>query len=390
MKKLFAAALAGSTFLALAMGEARADDGAAASVIAERRALKPGAGLYVVDTTIDVRIGRSGQSGWHPEALEFDLWGKSDSANALVVRWKDGTKVVSTMECEAPDIDEAKDYRGNYNDQAKVHCQPKGPDVSIAHTGTFEAEISLRVAGKPEQLLRKVAFAVGSVKENETSGAWTTWFVDHDYKLAEVVGYWDWDAKSLHLRAYTKQASDLTTEGKLRCTVNGAPLGIDGVVQPGGGMGLEVSGTKKMAWVQLEGVVWTPRSSGKWTPGRYECQMIVAAKVMRTIRFSLNEKLAFVTSSEQQGAGAIASRTTFLPDFDIPPGIDQPFSRTAFTSLAMSGRTWKTVPNAIASASNVPLPSAPVAANSGTTGGASPSKKAKGGGKAKPKTAKRK
>lgn len=387
MRKLFAAVLAGSTFLALGMGEARADDNATATVIAERRALKPGNGLYVVDTTIDVRIGRGGLNGWAPETLEFDLWGKSDSANAIVVKWKDGAKVVSTTECQAPDIDEAKDrFTGHYNDQAKVTCDVKGHDVSIAHTGTFEAEIFLRVAGKPEQLLRKVAFAVGSVKENDTAGARTEWFVDHDYKLAEVVGYWDWDAKSLHVRAYTKQASALTTEGKLRCTVNGAPFGSDGVVQPGGGMGLEVRGTKSMAWVQLEGVMWTPRSSGKWMPGKYECQMIVAAKVMRTIRFTLNDKLGFGTSSEQQGAGAIASRTTFLPDFDIPAGIDQPFSRTAFANLAMSGRTWKTVPNAIASASNVTIPSAPVAANSS----AAPPKKAKGGGKAKPKTAKRK
>lgn len=388
MNKLFASVAIGSLLFMACMSEARADDGANA-VISERRALKPGTGTYVVDTTIDVRISRwLSQGGWQPASIDFDLWGKSDSANAIAVKWKDGNKVITTMECEAPDIDEAKDMStGHFNDQAKVHCQASsGTTPAVTHTGTFEAEIYLRAAGKPEQLLRKVSFAVGSMKENDTPNARTMWFVDHDYKLAEVVGYWDWDAGSLHLRAYTKQSADIQNDGKLRCTQDGKPIAKDGVVQPGGGMGLAVDGVKPTYWVQLEGIVWLPRTSGKWTPGKYECQMIVSAKVMRTIRFSLDSKLGFVTSAEQQGTGAIASRTTFLPDFDIPTGIDQPFSRSAFVNLAMSGRPWKNVPVAVISASNIGVPSAgpsaPAAAEkTATTKKGKPAAKPKGKGK---------
>lgn len=393
MKKVFASVIAGSLLFVAGMGEARADDGAQ-SVISERRALKPGSGTYVVDTTIDVKVWRAPNGGWQPTNLDFDLWGKSDSANAVSVRWKDGGKVVGTTDCEAPDIDESKDMAsGHWNDQAKVSCQVKHDTIVINHTGTFEAEIVLRAAGKPEQLLRKVAFAVGAVKETESPNSATRWYVDQDYKLAEVVGFWDWDAGSLHLRAYTKQDHDIQTDGKLRCTVDGKPIAKDGVVQPGGGMSREVRGAKQTNWVQLEGIVWMPRTSGKWTPGKYECQMIVSAKVMRTIRFTLDSKLAFVTSSEQQGAGMIASRTTFLPDFDIPAGIDLPFSRTAFTTLAMSGRTWKSVPTAVSAASNLAIAVAPKEkdAGSSTSTPAATTKKGKGAGaKPKGKTAKRK
>ncbi len=375
---------------------AHADD-AGPSVVAERRALKPGPGLYVVDTTIDVRVGRASvknakgfsvPGGWQPTTLEFDLWGKSDSANAIAVKWKDGAKVVYTSECSAPDISDAKDHTGGWADQEQVRCEIKDGNMAIARTGLFEAEIYLRATGKPETLLRKIAFAVGSVKDVDLPDATITYFVDHDYKLAEAVGYWDWDGSGLHLRAYTKQANDLVGGGKLRCTMNGAPMGKDGWFQPGGGMGLDIHDgghDKHIRWIQLDASMDLPRGSGKWSPGRYECQMIHSAKVLRTIRFQLDAKLGLVTSSEQQPKpGAIVSRTTYLPDFDIPTGIDLPFSRASFGALAMSGRPWLgPVPSASSSATLLAL-SESVTPSSAAAAPA-PAQKGKGKAPAKPK-----
>lgn len=349
MNKPVATLIAGSVICIASL--ASADD---ATVVAERRALKPGPGLLVVDTTIDVRVGRasvkdkkgfSRPGGWQPTSLEFDLWGKSDSANAIVVKWKDGTKVVATTECPAPDIDESKGNDGNFNDQEQVRCQVKdGAVPAIARTGSFQAEIYLRAAGKPEQLLRTFAFAVGSVREIDSPDATVNYYVDHDYKLAETVGFWDWDAGSLHLRAYVKQDKELAGQGKLRCTVNGTPITRDGWLDTGGGMSLSVhdgAHDKDIHWQQLEGVMDLARQSMVWVPGKYECQMIHSAKVLRTIRFQLDAKKSIVPSPEQQARpGAIVSRTTYLPDYDMPSGIDLPFSRGAFGALALSGRPW--------------------------------------------------
>ena len=134
MKKTVATLIAGSVVCVASL--ASADDLAVAQ---ERRALKPGPGLFVVDTTIDVRVtrayvkdkkGNSRPGGWRPSSLEIDLWGKSDSANAIVVKWKDGAKVVGTTECAAPDIDESFDkYQNRFADQDKVQCDVKEGSV---------------------------------------------------------------------------------------------------------------------------------------------------------------------------------------------------------------------------------------------------------------------
>jgi len=130
----------------------------------------------------------------------------------------------------------------------------------------------------------------------------------------------------------------------MRCSVNGQPIGRDGRLDIGGGMGLEVrdgAHDKEMHWQQIEGIMDLNRISAVWIPGKYECQMVHSAKVLRTIRFQLDAKKAIVASVEQQGKpGSIASRTTYLPDFDIPAGIDLPFNKNAFGSLAISGRPW--------------------------------------------------
>ncbi|WP_394844323.1 hypothetical protein LZC95_45635 [Pendulispora brunnea] len=366
-----------------AASPAKADS---AQVVAERRALKPGAGLLVVDTTINLQVGSgwvadpkggTKRSGWQPTRLKFELWGKADDAAAIVVTWKDGTKTVGTTQCAVPQITEAKPDGAtfpNWQDQGEVLCDIKDGAINYSKIGTYDAEIAYRAAGKSDQLLRKINFTVRNYGSNDSEYAQIDYYVDRDYKLIENVAYWDWDGGSLHVRAITKQEGDFNDPGKLRCTMNGQPFGTDGDVNFGQDSFSYSDGArnKKVQWTQLDGGIYVSRESGRWKPGRYECQMIFKAKVLRTLRFQLDPKLGIVAGPEQTPPrpGAFASRTTFLTDVDIPAGVDAPFNRTAIERQAFLGRPWITPPKLAAGVGGAYTEPAPFTPPAPSRGGA--------------------
>lgn len=310
------------------------------TILAERTALKPGPGLFVVDSTLSIRVGQgsvkdkkgiSHPGGWTPTRIEMDLWGKSDTADALKVNWKNGNKVVGTTDCETPEISGTSG-----DDQKTVYCDIKEGPV-FPKVGKYDFEITYTVAGKAPLVLRKGNFTV----RNYVRGQELLYYVDLDYKLAENVAYWDWSGSNLVVRTHTKQKSDFArSEGKLRCTVDGQPLGVDGSVQAEGAGNAQQGVDDSVTMLKLEGAVFSNRKGGKWKPGKYECQFVMGGKIMRVARFQLAPNLAIVTSPEQTGAGAFVSRTTLLTDIDIPAGIDLPFDVTALQKQAFLGRPW--------------------------------------------------
>ena len=170
-------------------------------------------------------------------------------------------------------------------------------------------------------------------------------YVDHDYLLAQNDAFWEWNGGSLNIRAYTKQLGDFdrSTGGKIKCTVNGQ-AGLDGDLVIGGNQTFSFrDGEHKtqLGWYGLRGTLNAKRGSGTYKPGKYECKLTAKAKVLRVIRFQLDQNLAIVASNEQiHKPGAFVSRTSYLPDVDIPSGADEPFNKDTIEHQAFLGRAW--------------------------------------------------
>jgi hypothetical protein len=336
---------------------ARAKDADATAT--EARGHKPGPGLYVVDTTIRLHVvmGRvkdakriSHPGGWRPDSLRFELWGKAAADDLITVNWKDGATTLGTTECRVPEITEKVDDYQPYPwmDQAQVSCDVKGDDFVYPKTGTYDAEIMYKTAEKSPVLLRKLAFTVRAYFNNDANRNDPTFqnaqfYVDHDYLLAQNDAYWEWRAGSLNIRSYTKQVGDFDRSqgGRIKCTINGQPA-LEGDLTIGGNETFSFRDGEhatQLGWYNLHGTLAAHRTSGKYKPGKYECKLTAKAKVLRTIRFQLDQNLAIVTSDEQNHKpGAFVSRTTYLPDVDVSG--DEPFNKDAIEHQAFLGRAW--------------------------------------------------
>lgn len=304
---------------------------AAPSVTAkEQRDNKPD-GTVIVDSSIQLTAERvqnnSGKEiGAKPNRFVFWLWGKAGSEDKIVVTWKKGGKKIGKLtECPVPDISE--EQRGNnWDDQGQVQCQVKD-EVVFPGPGTYSADIGLRSTETQKVTpLRTITFNLHSYP---AGGNATGWYVDRDGALKENFAYWKPDEESLVLRTWTKQKPGWHPgDGKVKCTVDGKPAAQVGTVNPSDSFEYTDAKDKGASWVQLEGTFFNnEREKEKaWVPGKYECKMLAAGKVLRTFRFELEKSLKIAVSPQQAG---IASRSTYLPDVDIPAGVDAPFDAKA-------------------------------------------------------------
>ncbi len=347
-----AAALTSAPGIALAQFQASTPNAATN----EARALKPGPGLYVVDTSLRLEAsraektnkkGESVEAGWHPTRLEFTLWGKVDSADVLVVTWKDGAKTVGTSECQTPDVPDTLD-RFQWMDQGQVSClTDEKSKIVYPRTGTYGAEIALKSTTRTT-LLRKISFTVKAVVGQSGSTKVSSFYVDHDYRMRENFAYWA--DGSLKLRFWLKRDGDSPPPdtGRTICTVDGAPLVIPGPPTPsdvrpdaeGIQVTLDPNANKTVEWRQMVGIVWGDRA--KFKTGSYDCQIVASGKLLRTFRFELDKTLRIVPSAEQQAGrdGAIASRSTYIPDVTYGAGADIAFDKNAPEKRAFMGRAW--------------------------------------------------
>jgi hypothetical protein len=348
---VLAAAIASTTTPALASDKPNAWE-------QEKRELKPGDGLFVVDTTLAidpdvVRDSKGRAAGWAPRRLSFMVWGKADSSDKIVVTWLDGKKTVGTTECSIPQITEEVDFHGRYLDQGEVRCDSDESKIKYAGGGVFGAAIALRDTETQKLTpLRTIKFKV--VKYNASPGKTPEqrYYVDRDYRLAENFVYWNAsghkgdDSAELTVRTWTKQAGELNADdGKLKCTVDGAAVALDSYTYSTDGFTVEqYNGNKahKTSWTAVAGTFKAERGNDGYKPGKWECKMLVAGKLLRTFKFELDSSLAVVVANPEQTkqAGALAVKAVFAPGTDVPADADASYDKKAVGELAFMGRPW--------------------------------------------------
>jgi hypothetical protein len=283
----------------------------------------------IVDSSIQlsaVRVQNNNgkEIGAKPNRFVFWLWGKAGSEDKIVVTTKKGGKKIGKLtECPVPDISE--EQRGdNWDDQGEVQCDVKD-EVVFPGPGAYSAEIGLRSTETQKvTALRTIAFNLHSYS---TTGNSTGWYVDRDGALKENFAYWKPDSENLVLRTWTKQMPGWQPgDGKVKCTVDGKPVSQVGTVNSSDSFEYKDMKDKGASWVQLEGTFFNSERGKGWVPGKYECKMLAAGKVLRIFRFELEKSLKIAVSPQQAN---IASRSTYLPDVDIPAGVDAPFDTKA-------------------------------------------------------------
>jgi len=304
---------------------------AAPSVTAkEQRENKPGDGTVIIDTSIQLTAERvqnnnGKEIGAKPNRFVFWLWGKAGSEDKIVVTWKrGGKKIGKPTECPVPDVTE--EQRGdNWDDLGQVQCDVKD-EVVFPGPGVYSADIGLR--STETQKITPLRTLTFNLQSYPTTGNSTGWYVDRDGALKENFAYWKPDSELLVLRTWTKQKPGWHPgEGKVKCTVDGKPATQVGGVSSSDSFEYSDTKDKGASWVQLEGTFYNnEREKQGWVPGKYECKMLVAGKVLRTFRFELEKNLKIAVSPQQAG---IVSRSTYLPNVDIPAGADAPFDAKA-------------------------------------------------------------
>jgi hypothetical protein len=323
----------------------------------EKRDLKPGEGLYVVDTTLAVDVSRTRDDhgkdvGWSPSRLAFSLWGKTDSSDKLVVTWLDGKKALGKTECPLRDIDEKVDYAGRYGDQQEIHCDVKEGSIVYAKPGVASATIALRsTETQKETTLRTIRFDVVKYADGPGKKPDPGFYVDRDYRLAENFAYWlanngkGTSDAALTVRTWTKQDDDVKSDGgKLKCTVDGAAVESDSYTASQNSFTVEpyIAGKqKKIVWAEVTGTLYAKRDDAAYKPGKWECKLLVDGKLLRTFRFELDKNLAVIAGDEQaKQPGAIAGKSVYLRDVTMPANADIAYDKKAIADLAFMGRPW--------------------------------------------------
>jgi len=307
-------------------GSAQADP---SLTVKEQRENKPGDGTQIVDsgillTATRVQDKNGKEIGAKPNRFVFWLWGKAGSEDKIVVTWKrGGKKIGKPTECPVPDVTEEQRF-GEWQDQGKVQCDVKD-EVVFPAPGVYSADIGLRSTETQKVTpLRTITF---NLQSYAGMGKSTGWYVDLDGALKENFAYWKPDSEMLVLRTWTKQQPGWEPgEGKVKCTVDGKPAAQLGSVNPSDGFDYKDTKDKGARWVQLEGTFFNNARDKGWVPGKYACKMLVAGKLLRTFHFELEKNLKIAVSPQQ---AAIASRSTYLPNVDLPAGADAPFDAKA-------------------------------------------------------------